>query len=316
MVPAGYRAARAHMTATDAAQVRLAAALGDVFGQVVDLDPWPTSAAVSVSSRTRLWSLLIPSPSLARNKSAGTSQTHCVVKQFAHGRGFAQELAAYRTWVPSLPRGTTPELVAVVERERALVLTRVGGEPPRRNSLLRTLATYHRAGAWLKTLHQQHFCDRDELPLEQALTARARHALERVADTLEPATRTQLEVWSGRTMLFRDAHRSRCHRDFGPHNWLVDISGRCIVLDFEHSRPDAPQADFVKLVAGPWCDAHHLEDAFWQGYGQPEAQDRAKLHWYMILHALGTLAWTAGGREPARERHARWILGRYLDGPP
>ncbi len=237
------------------------------------------------------------------------SRARWIVKQYRAGRGFAQEWAAYRTFVPGLPPRTTPDFVGAIAGCRSLVWGEVVGEPVAENDL----AAHRRAGQFLRSLHSQEVVDGDQLPVSQAIALRVQRAVGGAHKLLHGAELARLRPVLEQPELFAASRRVVCHRDFGPHNWLVQNDCSYIFIDFEHARHDVVEADFVKLAAGPWRRFPAAQEAFWQGYGavlRPQA--RARLELLVVLHGLSTLAWTAGAREPAREHEARTLLAPWL----
>ena len=159
------------------------------------------------------------------------------------------------------------------------------------------------AGDWLRRAHHLSPAEVDPLPLQTALVRRWSGVLRR-AEPLVPAAllaECRSRVGNPADLATR---RTWCHRDFTPDNWLWD-SRRLSVLDFEHSRPDEPWSDLVKLEAGVFDQAPGSRAAFYAGYGTNPAghQRLARLCW----HGLATLTWGL------RNDEAKFIaLGRRI----
>lgn len=250
-----------------------------------------------------------------------------VLKQHRHPRPFAQELAAYRDWLPRLTAsrhgvslraeawtspcsagdhlspGTSdlpllptcvPQLLGFDLGARALALTVAPGE---RLSLARSErpGAHAAAGRFLRDFHALPAADDDPVPLREAVAARLAEWHARAGGLLSPAERDGLARLADRRDAFAGVARVPCHRDFTPDNWL--LAGDALhVLDFEHARLDAPEADLVKLRAEVWSTSPALGHAFLAGHGPLTVDAAARLDVLLALHAVATLAWA--------ERHA------------
>lgn len=239
-----------------------------------------------------------------------------VIKQHRHGRAFAQELRAYREWLPRLPLvddcPRAPTLLAFDARARALALTRVPGE---RMSLGTSSApapdVHAAAGRFARALHGLALADDDPVPLVEAVAARLASWDERARGLLTPAERDGLARLARRSDAFAGVARVPCHRDYTPDNWMVD--GTCLhVLDFEHARLDAPESDLVKLRAEVWAAAPDLQAAFLTGYGPLTADALARLDVLLALHAVATLAWARRHVDAAFAARGRQALDAAL----
>jgi hypothetical protein len=304
------------------------------------------------------WTSLKKDPKSATVWRVDSPAGAIVLKQHRHPRPFAQELHAYRDWLPGLldapraphpphpsspqephlrgpsspqephlrspsdspsPRLDLPEplppersrepgtqdllavrvpaLLASDRRSLGLALSAAPGE---RLSLgtpeaLSSLAAHAAAGRFLRTLHQLPAVDDDPVPLVAAVAARLEAWHARARDLLSPAERDALQQLAARTDAFAGVRRVPCHRDFTPDNWL--LAGDALhILDFEHARLDAPEADLVKLSADTWSGRSDLAGAFLAGHGSLDTDADARLDVLLALHAVATLAWA--------ERHA------------
>lgn len=213
-----------------------------------------------------------------------------IVKRLRNARPFAQERRALTRWAPHLSEQTAP-LLAVDEPTRTLVLGLAPGVHPIDLAPADERAAHRRAGSFLRALHAIPDPGDDAMPLAEALTRRHAAALTRVAPHLTPDERAHLHAGALEIpALFADAVRVPCHRDFGPHNWLVD-GPRLTVLDFEHARPDCPLVDLIKLAVD-WPARPDLAAALLDGYGRDlTPTERARLRVHLALHAMTTLAW-------------------------
>ena len=150
------------------------------------------------------------------------------------------------------------------------------------------------AGSWLRRAHQIPLPSVDPLPLQTALKRRWRGVLRRAQGLVPDALLEQCRIKVGAPGQLA-TQRSWCHRDFTPDNWIWH-AGRLSILDFEHSRPDEPWSDLVKLEACAFNEAPGSREAFYEGYGpNPHAHQRlARICW----HGLATLTWGLRNAEP------------------
>ncbi|MDC0718228.1 phosphotransferase enzyme family protein [Nannocystis bainbridge] len=175
-----------------------------------------------------------------------------------------------------------------------------------------TLAAHAAAGRFLRALHQLPAVDDDPIPLVAAVAARldAWHA--RARDILSPAERDALQRLAARRDAFAGVRRVPCHRDFTPDNWL--LAGDALhVLDFEHARLDAAEADLVKLCADTWAENPALAEAFLAGHGSLDTDAAARLDVLLALHAVATLAWAERHADPDFHALGRRALAVALD---
>lgn len=179
-----------------------------------------------------------------------------------------------------------------------------------------SLATsaHRAAGRFARALHALAVADDDPVPLADAISARldAWHA--RAGDLLAPSERTALARLAARRDAFASCARVACHRDYTPDNWLSDGTS-LVILDFEHARLDAPEADLVKLRAEVWPAASALQAAFLAGYGPLDVDARARLDVLLALHAVATLAWARRHRDAAFTALGRRALAVALASP-
>ncbi|PCC71410.1 Ser/Thr protein kinase RdoA involved in Cpx stress response, MazF antagonist [Nannocystis exedens] len=245
-----------------------------------------------------------------------------VLKQHRHPRPFSQELRAYREWLPALARAPlevgplrldVPALLACDPPTRTLALTAAPGERLSLGTHDPALvpAAHAAAGRFLRALHELPVADDDPLPLVDAVAARQDEWHARARDLLTPAERDALQRLAARRDAFAGARRVPCHRDFTPDNWLLAADG-LHVLDFEHARLDAPEADLVKLHADVWPDRPDLAEAFLAGYGPLTPDATARLDVLLALHAVATLAWAERHADPAFEALGRRALAVAL----
>jgi hypothetical protein len=216
---------------------------------------------------------------------------------FVDKRRNPRELAAIRR--------IDPGRVVAVDGDRMLlrwVNGTAGSEEPQAHAA---------AARWLRAFRKEPVPS-DPLPLEKAFAKRIdsvrrqatalglEHAAAAV-DGLDPALFAGERVW--------------CHRDFRPANWIWD--GTTLTpIDFEHSRPDHPLVDLVKLATEVWPDRADLESrssmesAFLDAYGPV---DRAVLDGLIRLHGAATWVWAVRHDDPAFEALGRKILDRFSE---
>lgn len=255
-----------------------------------------------VSEGMFFWTCLKEHPKSATVWRAESPAGALVLKQHRHPRPFAQELRAYRDWLPRLDVTRTldsparvPRLLAFDAAARALALTVAPGERLSLGPSELVLSAHAAAGRFARALHSLPIADDDPLPLGDAVSARLDEWHARAAGLLSPSERDALQRLAGRRDAFAGVRRVPCHRDFTPDNWL--LAGEILhVFDFEHARFDAPEADLVKLRADVWPADPALEHAFLAGHGPLTRDAAARLDVLLALHAVATLAWA--------ERHA------------
>ncbi|MCY1061327.1 aminoglycoside phosphotransferase family protein [Nannocystis sp. SCPEA4] len=254
------------------------------------------------------WTCLKEHPKSATVWRAESPAGALVLKQHRHPRPFAQELRAYRDWLPRLDLrrapdsppvahapARVPQLLAFDAGARALALTVAPGERLSLGPSELVLSAHAAAGRFARALHSLPIADDDPLRLRDAVSARLDEWHARAAGLLSPSERDALQRLAGRRDAFAGVRRVPCHRDFTPDNWL--LAGENLhVLDFEHARLDAPEADLVKLRADVWPAEPALERAFLAGHGLLTSDAAARLDVLLALHAVATLAWA--------ERHA------------
>ena len=275
------------------------------------------------------WTCLKNHPNSAAIWRVAAPGGDLVLKQHRHPRPFQQELRAYREWLPALASlvaageklslGTSyvPTLLASDLSTRTLALTVAPGE---RLSLgthdpALARAAHAAAGRLLRALHELPVADDDPMPLVEAVAARQSEWHARARDLLTPAERDALQRLAARRDAFAGVRRVPCHRDFTPDNWLLGADGLC-VLDFEHARLDAPEADLVKLCADVWPDRPDLAAAFLAGHGPLTPDASARLDVLLALHAAATLAWAERHADPAFRALGRRALAVALERAP
>ncbi|MFY0536621.1 aminoglycoside phosphotransferase family protein [Nannocystis pusilla] len=215
------------------------------------------------------------------------------------------------------PRIRVPALLACDLSTRTLALSASPGERLSLGTHAPALvpAAHAAAGRFLRALHELPVADDDLMPLVDAVAARQSEWHARARDLLTPAERDALQRLAARRDAFAGVRRVPCHRDFTPDNWLLGADGLC-VLDFEHARLDAPEADLVKLCADVWPDRPDLAEAFFAGHGPLTPDATARLDVLLALHAAATLAWAERHDDPAFRALGRRALAVALERAP
>ncbi|NUW34540.1 hypothetical protein HTZ77_24320 [Nonomuraea sp. SMC257] len=213
-----------------------------------------------------------------------------IAKHCRREEHFAQELVAYREWVPALG-GLAPTLLGQDERHRTLLLTFEPGEVETYDGA----GTYRQAGALIRRFHDaadQRAGD-DFVAL---LAARLDRALSRGREIFSRRDADFLREQLKRLNCLPEPMRVPVHADNQPRNWLVDTSGTVRLIDFGLSRWDVWIRDLVRLYYRDWRREPELQDAFLDGYGRRlHAADLELLQVLGAITAVTTVLW-------ARER--------------
>lgn len=209
-----------------------------------------------------------------------------------------------------------PELLASDDEGLALLLRACPGALATACALgPRDLEALHEQAGHLRRRLDAVPVDDDPLPLCDALARRLPAWLERAAPSLPAPLLRQVEA-AFDPRPFEGAARRWCHRDLGPHNWIVHHAAhgpRLHVIDFGQARPDAWLVDVLKLWDDAWARAPALGHAFWRGYGRrPTAVEVQQLRQLALLHGLATAAWGDRHRHAGFSRHGRAVLARVL----
>ncbi len=220
------------------------------------------------------------------------------LKQLSSGRSWAQATAARARLAPALRRAGfgVPRAVARFPRLRLLLLEHA---PGRCATFASPPACFARAGEALRVL-QALPCPADPLPLSEALRRRTRAWRDRSGIEGETARAVIARIDAARAQL--DVPRTWCHRDYQPQNWIVS-EGSLSIVDFEHTRPDHPLVDWVRLEAGGWSAPQR--GAFERALGAP---DPDALRAVLACHGLATLAWGTLHADPSLQRLGRRAL--------
>lgn len=237
-----------------------------------------------------------------------------VLKCHRRAGGWERERDAYHQ-LAALQGGAIPRLLAAVgPLDPALVLSELPGVPMREARLSHAeQRSVHRQAGEVRARLDEMICDDDPVPLERAYAMRFEHwhtrSRGRVPDDLR---RRAAEVFEPGA--FAGLHRVACHRDFTPHNWLVERTGagvRLRVVDLGQARPDVALHDVVKLREDTWLRDPTLGQAFLEGWGRAfDDDDRHRLDLLGLLHGLATAAWAHAHADADLLAHGLDILRR------
>ena len=218
------------------------------------------------------------------------------------------------------PAAPVPELLDSDEPGLALLLRTCPGVPATALSLAPVVerSLHEQAGRFRQRLDAVPVEEDDPLPLPEALARRLRAWLERARPSLPLALLQRVEAAFDASS-FDGATRRWCHRDLGPHNWIVEptVGGpRLHVIDFGQARPDVWLVDVLKLWDDAWAREPALADAFFTGYGRPpDRAETEQLRQLALLHGLATAAWGDHHGHAGFSRHGRAVLERALERP-
>jgi len=227
-----------------------------------------------------------------------------ILKESHSRRGHEQEVTALQH-LHALP---VPQLLDSDVVGRLMLLSRLPGTPPAADAV----PAHAAAARWLRALHECPVEAIDPLPLSQALQLRVRAALAQAPADLPDRPRVQAALAPERP--FPSAERVWCHRDFTPRNWLWDPVQGLGVVDLEHSRPDHPAWDLVKLITEVWPDQPQTRRAFLASYGPlPDPDVVTRLCW---LHGLQTYSWGRRQRDPETAGLGARILSHLSESGP
>jgi Ser/Thr protein kinase RdoA (MazF antagonist) len=219
------------------------------------------------------------------------------------------------------PAAAVPELLASDDAGLALLVSACPGTPAAATPLPldHERSLHEQAGRFRRRLDAVPVDESDPVALPDAIAQRFRAWLERARPSLPPALLERVAA-AVDASAFDGATRRWCHRDLGPHNWIVEPTAhgpRLHVIDFGQARPDAWLVDALKLWDDAWAREPSLEDAFWSGYGRrPDATEVAQLRQLALLHGLATAAWGDRHGHAGFSRHGRVVLARALDDDP
>lgn len=210
-----------------------------------------------------------------------TAHGRLAVKRHGRGRAFSQEVAALGA-LPVADDDAWPRLVACDPDALVIVTTWLAGRPVDATAPSRVFAA---AGALARRLAAVPCPVDDPLPLADALARRMTAMLADAALAPELAERVRA-AW--RPDAFVNSTRAFCHRDFAPHNWIVD-DATLRVVDFGHARADHPLVDLARALSPVWGRPQARADLL-AGYGLDAAHEDA-LRGLELLDLVATAAW-------------------------
>lgn len=216
----------------------------------------------------------------ARVWCVDTANGRVAVKQHERGRAFAQETDALAA-LPADDDAPWPRLLARDPAQRALVTTWLTGTRAVAHDVTTRPAIFAAAGALRRRLDAVACPVDDAVPLEVALARRMDARLDALAPAVASAVRTTF-----RPTALAGATRAFCHRDFAPHNWLVD-GPTLRVVDFGHARADHPLVDLARALSPVWGEPLARAELL-AAYG---IDDDDALQQLELLDAVATAAW-------------------------
>ncbi len=235
-----------------------------------------------------------------------TGEKRAFLKMLRQKGKFAQELYAYRAWLPYL-KPSVPQLIAADEAKHALLMTACPGVPLGQANIgeRQQRAAYVQAGAFLRNLHalpvSEAIKESNTVSAALAYEERARNWLVRGTGIVERTICNWVWRQVGEATLTLGSLEIRivpCHLDYTARNWLITTTAEgthLSVIDFEHSRLDYWLSDVEKLNLDGWAEGHQA--AFWQGYGRaPTTDELALADKLAAFSAFRVIVW-------AREHH-------------
>jgi Ser/Thr protein kinase RdoA (MazF antagonist) len=219
-----------------------------------------------------------------------------ILKIAGSSAAFEAELHSYQYWSPALP-GETARLVGASPGLRAILLSRLPGRPCSKPTL---------AACW----HAGHLLARMQAAVPPRPCAHGSFA-DVVAQDLAHWLAAGADVLSARESAigaeaaaslaaFDHASLVPCHGDFVPRNWLVTDDGQWVgLIDFEHSRYDAAEADLAILWDGELAELPDHRAVLLTGYGDLDGVGRRRL---TTLRIVAALARVVGGSHARDER--------------
>ncbi len=246
------------------------------------------------SEQARVWLLSYESEPLA------------IMKFHRHLDSALREATFYQSWATDLT-GRVPRWFGQCPREpRAMLLGVVEGGMVSGDG---STVVQTKAARFLASLHSTAYLDRDPIPPAQALKLRMQSAIERATGVVDD---TLLEQLSAPELSSLRLYRVPCHRDFGPHNWLIrGPEERLSVVDFGQSRPDVFLADLIKLVPA-WIRSDEHLSAFFAGYDKTLSAAEWGLLRLMVGHyAIGSIVWARKRGQECIPSEGRALLDAF-----
>ncbi len=229
-----------------------------------------------------------------------------VLKRYRSPRAHSREKYALQTWAPQLDF-PCPRVVGDFPLDGpALLLTLLSGRQASQGVSHPWLLA-REAGRALRQLHDLNVEDVDRLDLRDAVSQRFHDAEKRAASWLSAGERRFIhEIQKGLSQL-PPRQRVVCHGDYVHRNWLwCDHRDELGILDFENSRLDLAEFDFLKLHMESWCYDADSKAAFLDGYGvQWTTGNQIWIETLEALYRLGTANWMSQAGSASEEKKAR-----------
>ncbi|GGM67379.1 hypothetical protein GCM10011608_60800 [Micromonospora sonchi] len=212
-----------------------------------------------------------------------------IVKPHRSQERHAQEIHAYRSWVPALGDRAS-RLLAAADDPPAIVITALPGVPLNQRTLDPEAEqdAYRQAGRLLKMLHAAG-PPRLKPDWTAWLAQRAEYWIHRAGDRITPDARAEVRAHMRALQDLAPLPTVPCHLDFMPRNMIYGDDGAVRLIDFEHSRYDLPARDLVRLATRIWPVQPGLRDSFLDEYGQLSRADHEVLEHGAYLDALTAL---------------------------
>jgi hypothetical protein len=229
-----------------------------------------------------------------------TASDHVWLKLHARRHKWEGEVHALVDWGgPLMPR-------LLASRPGAVLLTECEGDDATTLAGSAAERMWTEAGAWLRRFHARtgtwfgnvtiggapngEVSTDPTFQLTKGFTMRVRQG--RDSGLLDAATIAVVEKrFLAGLDAFRDAQAHSTHRDFHPRNWLAAPDGKLTaVIDFEHARWDLLAVDHIRSWDNEFLHEPRLVEAFYSGYGEPDAQFRQQIEtvrlWANVVSAV------------------------------
>ena len=243
------------------------------------------------------------------------------LKVHATQEKYAQELSAYRDWLPRADGLAAPALIAAFDGQPpALLLSWAHGAlfwDTKPASLDDELAIFESAGRVLRRLHAIPGGSDAAADLatrvREKLLRRSRALRGELPDFVLDWARAAANApeWDGGMPV------GFCHRDFSPRNWIVNEqpgSARVTLIDFEHAAVDYLAMDVMKLWDGPFVGRPDRRRAFYAGYEHSIEEDAPFVRLLAAAHGLAIVEWSLRHSRSDYLSHGRQFLERAARG--
>ncbi len=229
-----------------------------------------------------------------------------VLKGYRSHRAHSREKYALQAWAPQLDCAC-PQVVGDFPLDGpALLLTRLSGRQASQGVSHPWLLA-REAGRALRQLHDLKVEDVDRLDPRDAVSQRFHDAIRRAANWLSSGERRFVHKIEKGLSQLPLRQRVVCHGDYVHRNWLwCDDRDELGILDFENSRLDLAEFDFLKLHMESWGHEADSKAAFLNGYGvQWTTDNQVWVETLEVLYRLGTANWMRQAGSASEEKKAR-----------